>query len=169
MIRALAASLLLVLSAGAMADQSAGANAGASAGSQSEAGASAGARSGDTHVLIDQGGNSTVTKNNFPASSPASVFVGNCQTGGAGQDRTGGVSTVFDSSQCQALRQATAEQQLYEFYRAKGDKGMAALHLKRMEVYMAQAADAVDMSRPTKTVGGWLLDLLPIGIVALLL
>jgi len=137
-------------------------NATGGAGGRADSYASGG--SADNSVVVD-------ASNDYDAaaSSAASVVVGNCQTGGSGQTQEGGLSTVFDSAQCQALRQATAEQQLYEFYTAKGDVEMADLHLKRMEDYMTKAADAVDNSTGTKTVGGWFLDLIPVGVIAFLL
>jgi len=121
--------------------------------------------SSDNSVVVD----ASSDYNGPKASSAASVVVGNCQSGGSGQTQSGGLSTVFDSAQCAALRQVTAEQQLYVFYTAIGDKEQAAIHLENMKKYSAQAANAVDNSEVTKAVGGGFLDLIPVGVIAFLL
>jgi len=121
--------------------------------------------SSDNSVVVD----ASSDYNGPKASSAASVVVGNCQSGGSGQTQSGGLSTVFDSTQCQALRQVTAEQQLYTFYTEIGDKEQAAIHLENMAKFSKQAADAVDNSEITKTVGGGFLDLIPVGVIAFLL
>jgi len=121
--------------------------------------------SADNSVVVD----ASSDHNGPKASSAASVVVGNCQSGGSGQTQSGGLSTVFDSTQCQALRQVTAEQQLYVFYTEIGDAEQAAVHLENMKKFSKQAANAVDNSEVTKTVGGGFLDLIPVGVIAFLL
>jgi len=137
----------------------------ATGGAGGAANSSAAGGSADNSVVVD----ASSDYNGPKASSAASVVVGNCQSGGSGQTQSGGLSTVFDSAQCQALRQVTAEQQLYVFYTEIGDTEQAAIHLENMAKYSAQAANAVDNSEVTKTVGGGFLDLIPVGVIAFLL
>jgi hypothetical protein len=160
MMRAGVALLVLALSAGAYADQSAQATSGSSAGALS--GSSAGAQVGDTSVHLNQYSATHIPK---PAmNSSAAIMLSGCQEGASGTGAQGALAGAIESPTCVALRQAQAHQQLYTFYKERGDSKTAARHMRLMEEYVTAADVSADVTKWPKTVGSTVMSLLPIGL-----
>lgn len=160
MMRAGVALLVLALSAGAYADQSAQATSGSSAGALS--GSSAGAQVGDTTVNLNQHSLTHIPK---PAmNSSAAIMLSGCQEGASGTGAQGALAGAIESPTCVALRQAQAHQQLYTFYKERGDSKTAARHMRLMEEYVTAADVSADVTKWPKTIGSTVMSLLPIGL-----
>lgn len=160
MIRVGVALLVLAMSAGAYADQTAQASSGSSAGAMS--GSSAGAQVGDTSVYLNQHSTTHIPK---PAmNSSAAIMLSGCQEGASGTGAQGALAGAIESPTCVALRQAQAHQQLYTFYVQRGDMKTAARHMRLMEEYVTAADVSADVTKWPKTVGSTVMSLLPIGL-----
>lgn len=160
MMRAGVALLVLAMSAGAFADQSAQATSGSSAGALS--GSSAGAQVGDTTVNLTQHSSTRIPK---PAmNSSAAIMLSGCQEGASGTGAQGALAGAIESPTCVALRQAQAHQQLYTFYTERGDSKTAARHMRLMEEYVTAADVSADVTKWPKTVGSTVMSILPLGL-----
>ena len=100
-------------------------------------------------------------------SSPASVALSACQEGGSGQGVKGGLSTVVDSPQCSALRQAAVHFELYEVALNNGEYQEAEKHLEKAEKYVDKADSYVNITHAPKTIGSVILGISPLAILAL--